>query len=121
MSKPKHCSCVAQEIDGVAVQYRNQCIEGVTFVCNGAQDNNCNDGEATVRQWQIAFYNFDNFASSLLSVVEVAVMDNYMDDVAYFVMDATGSIISCPIDAFIAYILHTPIRFCQFAQLQVIC
>lgn len=43
-----------------------------------------------MRQWQIAFYNFDNFPSSLLSVVEVAVMDNYMDDVAYFVMDATG-------------------------------
>lgn len=43
-----------------------------------------------MRQWQIAFYNFDNFPSSLLSVVEVAVMDNYMDDVGYFVMDATG-------------------------------
>lgn len=79
-----------QEINGVPVQYRSQCIEGVTFLCNGAQDNNCQDGQATVRQWQVAFYNFDNFGSSLLSVVEVAVMDNYMDDVAYFVMDATG-------------------------------
>ena len=29
-------------------------------------------------------------ASALLSVVEVAVMDNYMDDCAYFLMDATG-------------------------------
>ena len=72
------------------VQYRSQCIEGETFLCNGAQDSNCLDGETTVRQWQIAFYKFDNFGSSLLSVVEVAVMDNYMDDVAYFVMDATG-------------------------------
>ena len=79
-----------QEISGIPVQYRSQCIEGQTFVCNAAQDLNCIDGQATVRQWQIAFYNFDNFASSLLSVVEVAVMDNYMDDVAYFVMDATG-------------------------------
>ena len=74
------------------VQYRSQCIEGAIFVCNGTQDNNCNDGAATLRQWQIAFYNFDNFGSSLLSVVEIAVMDNYMDDVAYFVMDATGAI-----------------------------
>lgn len=72
------------------MQYRSQCIEGVSFTCNGAQDNNCNDGDATVRAWQIAFYNFDNMASSLLSVVEIAVMDNYMDDVAYFLMDATG-------------------------------
>lgn len=79
-----------QEIDGSYVQYRSQCIEGVTFTCNGTQDNNCNDGDATIRQWQIAFYNFDNMASALLSVVEVAVMDNYMDDCAYFLMDATG-------------------------------
>ena len=81
-----------QEIDGVAVQNRSQCIEGVTFTCNGTQDLNCNDGDATTRQWQIAFYNFDNMGSSLLSVVEVAVMDNFMDDVAYFVMDATGEL-----------------------------
>lgn len=82
--------CVLQEIDGTYVQLRSQCIEGVTFTCNGTQDNNCNDGDATVREWQIAFYNFDNMASALLSVVEVAVMDNYMDDCAYFLMDATG-------------------------------
>ena len=81
-----------QEIDGSYVQYRSQCIEGVTFTCNGTQDNNCNDGDATIRQWQIAFYNFDNMASALLSVAEVAVMDNYMDDCAYFLMDATGII-----------------------------
>ncbi|DBB15358.1 TPA: hypothetical protein ACH3X3_003603 [Trebouxia sp. C0006] len=83
-------ACNQVEIDGSYVQYRSQCIEGVTFTCNGTQDNNCNDGDATVRQWQIAFYNFDNMASALLSVVEVAVMDNYMDDCAYFLMDATG-------------------------------
>ena len=76
------------------MHYRSQCIEGVSFICNGTQDNNCNDGQATERQWQIAFYNFDNMASSLLSVVEVAVMDNFMDDVAYFVMDATGKLSS---------------------------
>lgn len=87
-----------QEIDGSYVQYRSQCIEGVTFTCNGTQDNNCNDGDATVRQWQVAFYNFDNMASALLSVVEVAVMDNYMDDCAYFLMDATG-IMNCHADA----------------------
>ncbi|DBA98838.1 TPA: mitochondrial thiamine pyrophosphate transporter [Trebouxia sp. C0004] len=83
-------ACNQVEIDGSYVQYRSQCIEGVTFTCNGTQDNNCNDGDATIRQWQVAFYNFDNMASALLSVVEVAVMDNYMDDCAYFLMDATG-------------------------------
>lgn len=62
----------------------------MSFVCNGSQDNNCNDGDMTVRQWQVAFYNFDNMASALLSVVEVGVMDNYMDDVAYQLMDAVG-------------------------------
>jgi len=81
---------VSQEIDGTFVQDRSQCLE---FTCNGTQDNNCNDGDATVRQWQVAFYNFDDMASSLLSVVEVAVMDNYMDDVAYFLMDATGKLL----------------------------
>ncbi len=85
-----HQHVTMQEIDGSYVQYRSQCIEGVTFTCNGTQDNNCNDGDATIRQWQVAFYNFDNMASALLSVVEVAVMDNYMDDCAYFLMDATG-------------------------------
>ena len=79
-----------QEIDGIYVQHKSQCIQGVTFVCNGTQDLNCNDGDATIRQWQIAFYNFDNMASALLSVVEVGVMDNYMDDVAYQLMDAVG-------------------------------
>ncbi|KAL0023530.1 hypothetical protein WJX79_008642 [Trebouxia sp. C0005] len=83
-------ACNQVEIDGAYVQYKSQCIEGVTFTCNGTQDNNCNDGDATIRQWQVAFYNFDNMASALLSVVEVAVMDNYMDDCAYFLMDATG-------------------------------
>lgn len=72
------------------MQYKSQCIQGISFVCNGTQDNNCNDGDVTIRQWQVSFYNFDNMASALLSVVEVGVMDNYMDDVAYQLMDAVG-------------------------------
>ena len=79
-----------QEIDGVPVQYKSQCLQGISFVCNGTQDNNCDDGDVTIREWQVAFYNFDNMGAALLSVVEVGVMDNYMDDVAYQLMDAVG-------------------------------
>ena len=81
---------LVQEIDGVPVQYKSQCLQGISFVCNGTQDNNCDDGDVTVRDWQVAFYNFDNMGAALLSVVEVGVMDNYMDDVAYQLMDAVG-------------------------------